>query len=290
MVRVGIYGYECSVEMIFDEFKIIPVNTDFNAVKKLSSDNQNYHLTAILEINKIQDVNNFIFNLEAILAFIDHRDVVIQNFLKKSEEPHTLNLDFPRVLLSPKRLNGGGKTIMSDAFVKDSRRDFINLAMKKLLTPENQIDHTFRSAFFKTIEVFKGRECFIDISYYLRFSALESLSRAASNDYESKNCATPIAKLLVGYSFDIQQDNLKNPHKSVFTYVSLRNALFHNGCFEATVNRDGEQITYKLSEYSSTLTRLIPLVMIKYIGFDDGYINWNSWLDSEGFKAPDKSC
>ncbi|PDO51829.1 hypothetical protein AWE29_22630, partial [Escherichia coli] len=41
----------------------------------------------------------------------------------------------------------------------------------------------------------------------------------------------------------------------------------------------------KLSDYYSNLNLLLPLVLMKYIGFDDGLINWDSWIDYEPFLA-----
>ena len=284
MERIGVYGYECSVEMSFDNFNLIPVNNNFSEVKKLASDNDTYHLTAILEVSGSHKLRDLVFDLEAVLSFIDHRDVLIRNVLHKSEEFNNLEADFPLKINAHKRRSGGSSNIISDVFNKESRHSFIHLAMNKLSDSEDPENKVFRSAFFKTVEVFRGRECFIDISYYLRFSALESLARVIYNDYTSRTCATPIAKLLIEYGFDIKQENLKEPYKSVTTYVELRNALFHNGSFEVTVKRNGNQLVYKLSEYSSVFSRLILLVMIKYIGFDDGSINWNSWLDRIAFK------
>ncbi|TOE71168.1 hypothetical protein CGJ38_22400, partial [Vibrio parahaemolyticus] len=87
-------------------------------------------------------------------------------------------------------------------------------------------------------------------SYYLLFSGLESFCRAILDDYKSKNCATPITRVLVGYGFDVKQENLDSHHKSVMTYVHLRNALFHNGQLEKTT-KNGD--TFKLTDYFSPL-------------------------------------
>lgn len=289
MNRIGVYGYECTKEAIFENYRMIPKYTSYSKVKKLASDPNTYHLTAILEISGNVDIRELIFMLEGVLSFIEHRDVIITNRLHTDENVNNLAEDFPTTIKAHKRHNGGGATIIADAISSKSRQQFISQAMSKLSDLSTTESKTFRSAFYKTIEVFRGRECFVDISYYLKFSALESLARAVLDDY-SKSSAPPIAKLLKTYGFDIKQENLQEPHQSVMTYVELRNSLFHEGLFEARVQRDGNLVVYKLSEYSSTFSRLLPLVMIKYIGFDDGYINWNSWLDREAFKAPYKAC
>nr|WP_321239404.1 hypothetical protein [uncultured Tolumonas sp.] len=288
MIKIGIYGYECTKEVSFSGYKILPKYTQHSEVKKFASDPLRYHLTAILEIDKNDNSNELIFLLEAVLSFIEHRDVTIQNKLHPQEDLNNLSDDYPLFIDAHKRHNGGGAKIISDTFSCESRKKFITLAMAKLTDNSTVEAEAFRKAFFKTIEVFRSRELFIDISFYLRFSALESLARAVFNDY-SNHCAPAITKLLTRYNLDIKQENLKEPHKSVMTYVCLRNALFHNGLLEVCVTRDGNSFLYKQSEFSSTLAQLIPLVMIKYIGFDDGYINWNSWLDRQAFSRP-SSC
>jgi hypothetical protein len=286
MIRIGIYGYECTKEAIFDTYKIIPVSNEHSKVSKLSSSQNTYNLTAFLEVDNetIIDLRQLIFDLEAVLSFIDQKDIIVSNELNDSEEYDQLGEDYPKFLNGHYRHNGGGKVIMSDASSKDSRKSFIDLAMTKLTDRADSNNETFRSAFFKTIEVFRAKEPFTDVSYYLMFSALESLSRAVFNDYSSRNCAEPIAKLLRQYDFDIFQDNTTNLYKSVSTYVHLRNALFHNGKFEADVNFNGSITKLKLSTYYPLFKMLMPLVLMKYIGFDDGHINWNRWIDRMMFK------
>lgn len=60
--------------------------------------------------------------------------------------------------------------------------------------------------------------------------------------------------------------------------------LFHNGAFERTFNENGKAITLKLSEYESYLRRLVPDLLLKVMGYDDGHINWNRWLDRQPFR------
>lgn len=244
-------------------------------------------MTAFLEVDNETtiDLRQLIFDLEAVLSFIDQKDIIVANILNDSAEYDQLGDDYPNFLSGHYRHNGGGQVIMSDVFSKDSRKIFIDLAMSKLTDKSDTNNKTFRSAFFKTIEVFRAKESFIDVSYYLLFSALESLCRAVFNNYSSKNCSEPIAKLLSQYGFDISQDDNTNLYKSVSTYAHLRNALFHNGKFEKEVNINGSVTKLELSTYYPQFKGLMPLVMMKYIGFDDGYINWNSWIDRIAFKS-----
>ncbi len=66
-------------------------------------------------------------------------------------------------------------------------------------------------------------------------------------------------------------------------YCVLRNSLFHKGDYIAyTKNDDPDSIIY-LKDYSSSLCLLLSLFIMKYIGFDDNYINWDSWIDRQPF-------
>ncbi|WP_425666981.1 hypothetical protein ACPUEJ_20030 [Vibrio tubiashii] len=285
MLRVGIYGYECIRECSFSGYKIVPLYANYNKVKNFSSDSKLYHLTAFVEIDDTYcgSIDSLCFDLEAVLSFADQRDVIIRHQLRDCESYSKLDEDYPLFLEGYNRRSGGGGVILSDAFSTDTRENYIYLAMNKL-QGETDADKSFRSAFFKTIEIFRARENFIDVSYYLLFSGLESFCRAIENDYSSKNSAEPITRVLKNYGFDIEQESLSEPKKSVMTYVHLRNALFHNGKLEKKVNTpSGGVVTYTQSQYYSTFSRLVPLLLLKYTGFDDGHINWNSWLDRQPF-------
>ena len=290
MIKLGIYGYECTKSANFDHFKIIPFSTSYDEVLGLSSDQNKYNLTSFLEINDENTINipSFIFDLTGVLSFIDQKDIVIQNQLNDEEEYNNLNENYPRYINDGIRPNGIGKTIMGDAFVIDSRRLFIDRALTKLSDTSDPNNECFRQAFFKTIEVFRAKRTYIDVSYYLLFSALESLSRSVLNGYTSTNCATPITNYLQSLNFDIYQDKRDELNKAVSTYAHLRNSLFHNGKFYKEVNFNGNIVRLKLMEFYSNLEILLPLVMMKYIEFDDGHINWNSWLDRQMFKVPDR--
>lgn len=286
MNRYGIYGYECTTEVQMNDFRIIPRSNDHPKIKKLSSDLDAYHLTAFLEIDSddAQKNRHLIFDLEGITSFIDQKDIIIQNRLRDNETYESLESDYPVKINGHKRINGCGCVINSDPFSRGSRGNFIELAYRKLNETSDADNDVFRSAFFKTIEVFRGTVNYIDVGYFLLFSALESLSRCVTNDYESKNCSEPIARYLAQYNFDLSQDNSTELHKAISTYVHLRNALFHNGRLEKIVDYNGVSVTLKLSKYYSNFNMLLPLVLMKHIGFDDGHINWNSWIDRIPFK------
>ena len=285
MKNYGIYGYEISRPAEFDGFRLIPLTDDYTDVRGKASDLDNYHLTGFLEIDETQtpDIRALIFDIQGVLSFIDQKNVIVSNLLREHEAFDNLDEDYPTKLTALKRINGGGKVILGDAFNSNSRREFITMALAKLKESDTE-NGAFRGSFFKSIEVFRGSDSFIDVNYYLLFSALESLSRFHLNDYTSKNCSTPIAKFLEPFGFDISQDNTNELAKSVSTYTHIRNALFHNGKFECEVNINGQMEKISISKYYSQFNMLIPLIVLKYIGFDDGHINWNCWLDRMPFK------
>ena len=68
------------------------------------------------------------------------------------------------------------------------------------------------------------------------------------------------------------------------TYAHLRNALFHNAQLEARININGQMTSLKLLDYYAELLLLVSLVVFKAAPFDDGHINWNSWIDRQPFK------
>lgn len=285
MKSYGIYGYEISRPAQFDGFRLTPLTDNYTEVRKKASDLDNYHLTGFLEVDekRFSDIRTLIFDLQGVLSFIDQKNVIVTNLLRQNETYEKLDEDYPIKLTALKRINGSGSMILGDAFSPNSRRDFIAMALTKLKESDDE-NGAFRSAFFKSIEVFRGSDSFIDVNYYLLFSALESLSRFHLDDYKSTNCSTPIAKFLEPFGFDISQDNTRELVKSVSTYTHIRNALFHNGKFECEVKVNKTMEKIAISEYYSQFNMLIPLIMLKYIGFDDGHINWNCWLDRMPFR------
>jgi hypothetical protein len=89
---------------------------------------------------------------------------------------------------------------------------------------------------------------------------------------------------LKNFGFDVEQNNLLRRTQSVQTYAHLRNALFHQGKLETKISENGREIMLKLTDFSSNWQRLVADVLLKVIGFDDGHINWNRWLDRMPFQ------
>ncbi|SMO94612.1 hypothetical protein [Fodinibius sediminis] len=280
----GVYGFEISKPLKLDGLTIQPVYQDFTKLQKLSKDENCYHLTGVIRYEK-STVEIDLFDLEGVLAFIDHRDVIVANKIQ-AKDMHEAISKLPSQINGLKRHGGGGKVIMSDAFSESSREDFTKLALDELAKDRNNgnLDRSvFRIAFFKTIEVFRARKQFREVSYYLLFSALESLARFSESDYTS-SAEIPISQFLIGLGFDVKQNNPQNLRRSISTYSNLRNALFHNSQTKTEVNYNGDVVELNLNDYFGYFNRLMPLVIIKYLGFDDGHIRWQSWIDRQPFK------
>jgi hypothetical protein len=76
--------------------------------------------------------------------------------------------------------------------------------------------------------------------------------------------------------FDVTQDESKKSKdplrkfKAIQNFLNVRNALFHYGCKS------------DLSDFEDPIMRLFPDVLLKVVGFEDEYINWNRWQDLMG--------
>ena len=223
-----------------------------------------------------------LLDLEAVLSFIEHLDVIVT---RPIELASSLNLfgQFPIQFNGHVRNNGGGNIIIGDAFSTSSRYDFIKAATTKLADKAFCELTKFKSSFFKCLEVFRSPKSFLDVSYYLLFSGLESFARGILGDTQS-DASTPIFKLLQSYGFNIKIDNPARLPRAISTYTHLRNALFHNSELEKEVNINGSLVLLKLVDYYRYFKMLVPLVMMKAVNFDDNHINWDSWFDRQPFK------
>lgn len=272
----GVYGYEISRKVELSDLVIHPVHESFKTVRELASDTTNYFLTGIIEY-KNQSPEISLFDLEGILAFIDRLDVIITN-KKEFDNFNLAKAKTPNKLYLTGRVNGGGKLIQSDTFFeKNYRAKFINSAINQLSKEDKE--SVLRKSFFKTIESFRARRPFLEISYYLFYSALESLARYDLQDFDSNNSNIPISLFLKKLGFNLEQNNPKDLPRAVSSYTHVRNALFHNSRQEAQIDINGNRKVFNINDYYSHLKLLVPLVVLKYMGYDDGRIRWDSWYD-----------
>ncbi len=272
----GVYGFEINKKFKLKDIIVHPVHDDYQTVRELANDTENYFLTGLIEyVSKSTEIS--LFDLEGVLAFIDRKDVIITN----KNEFKNFNLAVaktPNKLFLTGRHNGGSKLIQSDLFFeKNYRAEFINSAINQLSVEDRE--SVLRKSFFKTIESYRARQSFLEISYYLFYSALESLARFDLQDNETNNSSQPIAKFLDKLGFDLKQDNSKNLQRAVSSYTHIRNELFHNSKHVAEKNINGKIQTLNIVDFHWHLKLLVPLVILKYMGYDDGKIRWDSWYD-----------
>jgi len=66
---------------------------------------------------------------------------------------------------------------------------------------------------------------------------------------------------------------------AALAYTNLRNGLFHNGRMGVSYKSNEKTIELELKDYYMHLYYLVQLAIIKETGFDDGYINWDAWIN-----------
>lgn len=278
-VVCGIYGYQITRPIDLPGLRIEPRTNDHQQAEGWARDIGNYQLTAVLKGTSISD--DLLFNLEAILSFVERLDVLITS-------PEEQISDDPFAQFSPsitlhRRSNGGGRVIGVDTVFPTSRSLFISKALDRLQDKHFCEETQFKVLFFKCVETFRQHRIFVDVWYFFLYSGLESYARSVTKDRKSINSSIPICKLLTDYGFDVHQE-LKNSgdnHRAVGAYTCLRNALFHNSEPTASTNVNGTMIELKLSDYLPNFSQLVALVILKAVEFDDGDINWNSWISMQ---------
>jgi hypothetical protein len=273
-VVCGIYGYQITRPIELPGLRIEPRTSDHQQAERWARDLDSYQLTAVLKGTSISD--DLLFNLEAVLSFVEHLEVLVSS-------PEEQTKDDPFAQFHPsitmhRRSNGGGAVIRIDTSLSPSRSMFISKALDRLQDQQFCEQTKFKDLFFKCVETFRQRKPFVEVSYFLLYSGLESYARSVVND-RSSGSSEPICKLLTGYGFDVQIDRPSDLRRAVSTYTHLRNALFHNSEFTKTINVNGVVVELKLFDYLFNISRLVALVILKAVEFDDGHIHWNSWID-----------
>ena len=276
----GIYGYGVTRPIIGSGFRIEPRTTDFQQASQWARDESAYHLTAVVSGPAVTD--DFLFDLEAVLSFIEHLDVIVTS--PKSIQTDNSFLAFDSTITTHRRSSGGGAALPQDFFFPSSRADFVVACLKKLADAEFCARTKFRSLFFKKVETFRQRRPFLEVSYFFLYSGLESYARAVLNDRNSSNSSQPICTVLQQLGFDVAVERPSDLPRAISTYTHLRNSLFHNSEMHKTVNINGTEVEIKAMDYCFNLLQLVTLVVFKAVDFDDGHINWDSWIDRQPFK------
>ncbi len=273
----GIYGFHITRPIQVAGLRIEPRTTSHQQATEWARDQRIYHLTAIAIGESFEDSQ--LFDFEAVLAFIEHMDVIVtspQEFA--GSEPFAA---FPATISAHQRRSGGGEAVGKDTFFPESRPAFIEKCLARLRDPQFCADTQFRALLFKKVETFRQREIFLEVSYFFLYSGLETYARAVLRDGVSRSASEPICCLLKRFGFDVDVERPGELPRAISTYTHLRNALFHNSQLEASVNINGSLVRLTIGAYMYNLTQLVTLVVLKAVDFDDGYTNWNSWIDHQ---------
>jgi hypothetical protein len=272
----AVYGYAITKPIDLLGARLEPVMTDSNEAHKHARDQSRFNLTATLVGPHLEPL--FLFNLEAVLSFVERLDVLI------TEPSSGGQTTFPTTLASHSRNSGGGKTILEDTVSPDSRADFVGRVMERLADKTFCERTGFNIFFFKYVEAFRQRKPFLEVTWFLLYSGLEAFARSELNDPSNKNSSVPISRLLKSYGFRVFQENPRDLVRSVSTYMHLRNALFHQGVHETLVKMNGSQVHLEMTRFLFNFEQLVALTILKVVGFDDHHVNWDSWVDRQPFK------
>lgn len=279
MKAAPIYGYEFTRPFEAAGLTFTPVEHHHPTAHRLARDLSRHHLMGTVSGATLDRED--CFKLSAVLSFIEHLDVVVGDPLDDADAD-TLKFPerhFPLALSAKPRHNGGGAVIASDVVFRESRPQFIGLMLAAVNDTSPQPGKGRALLLYKSAETFRQRQPFMEITYFLLVSALESYCRHVENDFTSRNAAEPMVRALRKLGFDVEQDNPARPRRSITNYLHLRNALFHRGRFEHAVNVNGSTIVLKCADYLFQLSMLVSLTLLKAVGFDDQHTNWDAWID-----------
>ncbi len=274
----GIYGFEFTRQFTVDGLSFVPLFSAHDEAYRAARDLDHYHLTGAVVADMFDD--DLVFRLEAVLSFIEHLDAVITT--PEQLTGATATAQFAKTLKTSRRHNGGGARIMRDVYSAESRPEFIRKTLARLADTSYCEATGYHTLFFKSVETFRQRRPFIEVSYFLLFSGLETYVRNTLVDFDSKDVTQLLVKRLRAMGFDVCHFRKADLMRSMDSYARLRNALFHNGKFKAERPADGLQ--YNLIDYFSHFSFLVALTVIKATDFDDSHINWDAWIDMQPFK------
>lgn len=271
----AIYGYEFTREFSWRGMRFVPRHTWITDAHDNARDLTRYNLTGVVLLDSYDD--HHMFCLEAVLSFVEHLDVLVSDPKEIAEEDYFSG--FPAVARTARRHNGGGAVLHQDAFFPTMRSDFISLAMDRLLDSAFCEATGWNTLFFKATVPFRQRSPYLEVSYFLLFSGLETYVRRTLGDPSSADIASLIARRLKQLGFNIYSFKPDDLRRSADSYARLRNALFHNSALETTRRGEhGELTLYRLVDYYAHFVILVSLVALKAVGFDHPRIHWDSWI------------
>ena len=256
----AIYGYEFTREFTYQGMSFLPRYASVTDANEKARDQTRYHLTGVVVLDKYD--GHQIFCLEAVLSFIEHLDVLISDPLPFTDSD--VFALFPPVARTAERHTGGGAVLHQDAFFHEIRSNFIELAMSKLADDHFCEETGWRTLFFKATVPFRVRSPYIEVTYFLLFSGLETYVRRTLHASDHEKAAPLISKRLRQLKFEIYNYRPNDLKRSADTYVRLRNALFHNSSLQTTrKNPDKTVVNYKLEDYIANFRILVSLVVVR---------------------------
>lgn len=272
----AIYGYEFTKSFEWNGFRFIPYFSSVNEAHQAARDLDRYNLTGVVVMD-LYDAER-LFQLEAVLSFIEHLDVLITDPVNAKSKDYFAKL--PLVVRTTRRHNGGGSVLHRDAFFPELRSNFIALAMDRLADRHFCELTGWSTLFFKATVPFRQLNPYLEVSYFVLFSGLETYVRKTLGEPNTrKEVASLISKRLCQLGFNIYLYKQSDLKRSADTYARLRNALFHNSSFLATRKlKDGSTVEYNLFDYYPNFVGLVSLVVLKAIDFNHSCIHWDSWI------------
>lgn len=271
----AIYGYEFTRPFQYAGLRFVPRYSSVTDAHNKARDLSRYNLTGIVVLDAHDD--HQIFCLEAVLSFIEHLDVLISD-PTEGNIPDYFSL-FPEVARTAQRHDGGGAVLHQDTFFPAMRSDFVCRAMDSLADDSFNNTAGWSTLFFKATVPFRQRNPYLEVSYFLLFSGLETYVRRTLGKPDDRNIAALISCRLRQLGFNIYSDRPNDLKRSADSYARLRNALFHNSSLHATRRgKAGATITYDLLDYYAHFMILVSLVVVKAIDFDHPLLHWDSWI------------
>ncbi|MFD2270573.1 hypothetical protein ACFS07_04040 [Undibacterium arcticum] len=146
-VVCGIYGFQVTRQIDLPGLCIKPRTNDYAQAKGWARDLDVYHLTAVLTADSV--TNTYLFNLEAVLSFVERLDVIITSPSDQSDDDPFVQL--PDTIHAHRRNNGGGAVIGEDTFFRASRALFIAKAIERLEDQAFCESTRFKTLFFSSV-------------------------------------------------------------------------------------------------------------------------------------------
>jgi hypothetical protein len=180
----GIYGYHIISPIDLPDLglRIEPVTSNYDDVSDWVR--EGYRLTAILIGESIP--RHVLFKLEAILAFIENRDVLITPAVEQVNKADLFGQFFT---ILEERLRGTVSFAVIHQLKSASRTSFIIKAFDRFKIEAEALEikskekdddlngkALFNALFFKYVETFRQQNMFRDLQYYYLFSGLEAFA------------------------------------------------------------------------------------------------------------------